>query len=331
MGTLAVFSQPEQSVAHTLLASQVAVMMGRKFEEGDWGQVYCHAKGIPLHDWSNLNIDVAHEGLGVEHKMLCVKSDRPIKENCGTSLMHPAATRSIRIPELKDATRAARNVLGQYVLLINERTAKVRTVAGKADMRFGWLLWQDNLHEFLYWEEPMTPPNPDDYIAEWKESGGGTRKKSRNLWVYEKATGKKRFSITTMAGAKIQPYFDVPPPSDPNLYYFRVQGEQFDGAVRVWIPKILIHFLEKLLGSCDGTVLSEAILKLASEMPAEKTDGKLVTHAIAEAEPILLSPQAYEKLQQFFPGVSDSHRIQLFVTFLAKSMKVIRDNPALGI
>ena len=42
-------------------------MMGRKLEEGDWAEVYCRAKGLPNQGWSNLNIDVMHEGLGVEH------------------------------------------------------------------------------------------------------------------------------------------------------------------------------------------------------------------------------------------------------------------------
>ena len=44
-------------------------MMGRKFEEGDWADVYCTAKNIPNRGWSNLNIDVIYNGLGVEHKM----------------------------------------------------------------------------------------------------------------------------------------------------------------------------------------------------------------------------------------------------------------------
>jgi hypothetical protein len=65
--TLAAFNKDEYAKAHMLLASQVATMMGRKFEEGDWAYVYCTAKGIPVRGWSNLNIDVMHQGLGVEH------------------------------------------------------------------------------------------------------------------------------------------------------------------------------------------------------------------------------------------------------------------------
>jgi hypothetical protein len=87
-------------------------------------------------------------------------------------------------------------------------------------MRTGWLLWQESLRQFLYFEERMRIPDPDDYKAQWVDSGGGARKGSRNLWIYDKRTERKMFSVTTTAGAKIQPYFDVPPPDDPNLYLF---------------------------------------------------------------------------------------------------------------
>src|SRR5215831_8113244 len=93
---LKAFSDEEFKRAKVLLATQVAHMMGRKMEEGDWTHVYCLAKGIPPTGWSNLNIDVNYQGLGVEHKLLR-PSVRSIKAVCGTTMMHPAATRSIRI------------------------------------------------------------------------------------------------------------------------------------------------------------------------------------------------------------------------------------------
>jgi len=95
--TLPAFTKEEREKAHALLATHVAFMMGRKLEEGDWSQVYCRAKGIPERGWSNLNIDVMYRGLGVEHKALRRPSDAPLESVCGTRLMHPAATRSIRI------------------------------------------------------------------------------------------------------------------------------------------------------------------------------------------------------------------------------------------
>src|SRR5947209_2494357 len=96
--TLQAFTREQRLKAHALLAAKVAYMAGRKFEEGDWAEVYCRAKGIPLKGWSNLNIDIMHEGLGVEHKMLCYRSDADLAEAFGQTLMHPAATRSIRVP-----------------------------------------------------------------------------------------------------------------------------------------------------------------------------------------------------------------------------------------
>lgn len=54
--TLSAFNAEEKEKAHLYLATHVAEMMGRKFEEGDWAKVYCAAKGIPLGTWSNLSI-----------------------------------------------------------------------------------------------------------------------------------------------------------------------------------------------------------------------------------------------------------------------------------
>ncbi len=48
--TLPAFSPEEREQVHTLLATHVAYMMGRKLEEGDWAEVYCRAKGIPNED-----------------------------------------------------------------------------------------------------------------------------------------------------------------------------------------------------------------------------------------------------------------------------------------
>lgn len=294
-------------------------MMGRKLEEGDWTSVYCKAKGIPVAGWSNLSIDVMHAGLGVEHKMLCTRSAQPIAELCGTTLMHPAATRSIRIPEVQDATKAARDVLTQYADLIEQRRKKVReTGDGKgADLRTGWLLWQESLREFLYFEEEMVAPNPSDFRAEWKESGGGARKTSRNLWVYEKDSGRKRYSITTAAGAKIQPYFDVPPPNDPNVYVFVVQGEPLPGGlVRIWVSDLTAQAIESTLGTLDSDQLSKAILSaVASGATAKKEDAEVG----GEARELVVKSTAYDALCSAFEGVGDEHRMQLFLRHLRLS------------
>ncbi len=320
--TLPSFTVDELSQAQELLAARVASMMGRKMEEGDWSHVYCEAKGIPDTGWSNLNIDVAHGDLGVEHKMLCVKSSRPIREYCGTTLMHPAATRSIRIPSTDgDPTEVARDVLTQYGKLIEQRRHWVakKTGSDDVDLRTGWLLWQVELVEFLYWEERMLPPDPNAYTAEWRDSGGGSRRRSKNLWVYEKSTGKKRYSITTAAGPKIQPYFDVPPPNDQNLCFLQVQGEVLpSGSVRIWVTSMTAISIRNVLGSLALDDLNKAISDAHDLHRAGKLEVLLSDETAVALE---LSRLAYKQLVEALPGVSDEHRMQQLVHYLVTDGK----------
>ena len=316
--SLSAFSADERDQAHKLLASRVAFMMGRKFEEGDWADVYCAAKKIPNTGWSNLKIDVMRDLLGVEHKMLCYRKKPNIAEACGQTLMHPSATRSIRVPSTDtDPDEAMRDVLTQYADFIEARRSKVREqskVKGEPDMRTGWLLWQVSLRQFLYFEEEMLPPNPDDYKADWNKSGGGARKESKNLWIYEKETGRKRYSITTEAGAKIQPYFDVPPPTDPNIYLFTVIGEIIDtGIVRVWLTEATARELKALIGSLDTDTVSRIVTESAAEAAKQSSVEEIKSEV---AQPITMTGDAYEALQAAFPGVSDEHCFQLLAQHL---------------
>jgi hypothetical protein len=318
--TLPAFTRMQRDRAHILLATNVAFMMGRKMEEADWSSVYCGAKEIPERSWSNLNIDVMHNGLGVEHKMLRVASEMPMKTFCGTSQMHPSATRAIRIgPTDGNPNEVMTSVLKQYAELLDQRRAKIKEDSPKAtpDLRTGWLLWQSNLTEFLYFEQEALNPDPRDYFAEWKESGGGSRKPSRNLWVYEKETGRKRYSVTTAAGAKIQPYFDVPPPNDPNIYIFRVQGEEIaPGVIRIWIGSSTARELEGIVGDLNPDRLNEVIVSAASE----QADGRGTATFIREdAVALSLTSESYKLLVATFPGaVSDEHLAQLLLSRLRK-------------
>lgn len=315
MSPLPTFTVSQAQLAKRLLATQVAQMYGRKLEEGDWTTVYCNAKGLPDTGWSNLHIDIEHEGLGVELKMLrCGQlGGRPIKSVCGTTLMHPSATRSIRIEDIdRSALLVKDDVLRQYAALVVARTERVAATArdGRADMRTGWLLWEDSLTEFLYFEERMYAPDPTRYYAEWNSTPArGIRKESKSLWIFENGTDRKRFSVTTAAGIKIQPYFDVPPPSDPNLYYFRVQGEPVDSdTVHLWVLPSTARALEALLGSLSKESLSSAILSNATALAAVALsaleDGGL-------AVPIPVSVRAYEVLTGLWEAASDEHRAQL--------------------
>lgn len=319
--TLPAFDGAQTLKVHRLLATRVAQMMGRKLEEGDWIEAYCLAKDIPSQGWSNLHIDVNWRGLGLEHKMLSRPSDRPLIEACGTTLMHPSLTRSIRIPEGQDNPRAVmQTVFAQYADLLAAREASVKEAwpGLKPDMRTGWLLWRTDLREFIYFEEQTTAPVPEYYDAEWHETEGRGRKSSRNLWVFEKATGRKRYSVTTAAGAKIQPYFDVPPPGDPNLYHFQVQGERVgDAEVRIWVTAATFRELTRILdGNVSASSVSAAIGRAASEAkPIEVATSPLAEEAV----PITVTGEAYDLLTAAFPGVSDEHMFQLFLKQLAAS------------
>lgn len=316
---LQAFTEAEYEKAHRLLATRVAYMMGRKFEEGDWAEVYCGAKSIPRVGWSNLNIDVVHGCTGVEHKMLRPPGDKPVRMVYGSRLMHLSATRSIRIED-GDADQVMRLVLRQYADFIEQRREFIRRQcpSGEPEMRTGWVLWQSNLRELLYFEEETTVPSPDDFIAEWHENiGKGARKESKSLWIYEKDTYQKKYSVTTSAGAKIQPYFDVPPASHPNVYSFRVQGYEFEpGYVRVWIPIATVRELERLVGDVSSENLERLILYSGSDLKDSHPVYNVNTEEVRE---LTLTSDSYVVLEGMFPeAVSDAHRFQLLVTYLTR-------------
>ena len=320
MPTMKAFTAEEVKSAKVFLATRVASMMGRKLEEGDWTSVYCRAKKLPDVGWSNLHIDVNFEGLGLELKLLRIAglAGRPLKSVCGTTLMHPALTRSIRIDNTsRPANTVMRDVFEQYAALVEARTNAVRNAAprSKPDMRIGWLIWEDLLAEFLYFEEPMRAPDAKNYYAVWNETKArGVRKSSTSLWIYEKSTKQKRYSVTTSAGIKIQPYFDVPPPNDSHLYYFRVQSEPVDAdTILLWVAASTAKELKQQIGSLEKEAVSETILRVTTgerraAVPANPDED------LAVAIPI--SAAAYKALLDAWEGVSDEHRMQLLVKAL---------------
>ena len=309
--TLPAFSVKEQQRAYRLLVARVAHMGTRKFEEGDWTDVYCGAKGIPKTGWSNLHIDIIHDAVGVEQKMMSRSVNRPITAWCGTMIMHPSATRALRIDSInRDADAVMADVFRQYGELIERRTQKIRQMGfDQPDMRTGWLLWQESLRQFLYFEERMKAPDPKDYYAIWNEhASSATRLGSKNLWIYERASKQKRFSVTTQAGIKLQPYFEVPPMDDRNLYVFIAQGEEAGGGqVRLWLTTATARDLYELVGDLEVEHVSNTILsaELRTGADAVIVEGEKVVE-------VLVSDKAYVKLSNF-SGFSDEHRVRAFI------------------
>lgn len=322
MPTLPAFTADQAKRAKLFLATQVASMMGRKLEEGDWSSVYCRAKNIPDFGWSNLHIDVSHEGFGLEMKLLRIAdlNGKPLRSVCGETLMHPAATRSIRIDDINaDAQQVMEDVFAQYAELIQQRTERVRAAApagSPIDMRVGWLVWEDDLTEFLYFEEPMLPPDPAKYFAVWNITPArGVRKPSKSLWIYNRTTRQKRYSVTTSAGVKIQPYFDVPPPSEENLYYFRVQSEPVDpDTIWLWVASSTANALKERLGSLDRDVVSAAVAEVLAKgaIPSAATNPEEDL-----AVPVPISAATHTQLLAAWDAVSDEHRAQLLLKALA--------------
>lgn len=320
MSPLPAFTAAEVRRTRRLLAAHVAYMMGRKLEEADWSDVYCAAKGIPQQGWSNLNLDVMHGPLGLELKMLGRPATVPITRDCGTTLMHPALTRAIRIDSLdSDPNDVMQAVFRQYAELVTRRTASVaeRNPGVAPDMRIGWLLWQTSLRQFLYFEQRMEAPDPGQFRAIWNQRGTtGSRLGSKNLWIYEVDTNKKRYSITTQAGIKIQPYFDVPAMDDPHVYIFTVQGEELeDGRVRMWATQETARGLERIIGSLDTQSVSEAILS------ADPGGGvSEIRHESDLVREIIVSLSAYERLAAEFEGVNDELKLRSLLAQLHGQM-----------
>ena len=189
----------------------VRSLQGRKVEEDDWTKLYCDVKNAPYPGWSNLPFrDYIHEGIGVEFKLLKKKNPSSYMTKW---LMHPAATRKIDFDPSEAPEVAMAKVFAGWNSLIDEFEARVKATSkdGRADLRWGILLWAEDHSEFLYFEERLEKPQPEDFAAKWHE-GKHRGKETRNLHIFERANPKiKRFSVTMPGnGSKLQPYFRIP-------------------------------------------------------------------------------------------------------------------------
>jgi hypothetical protein len=309
-------SNEEKNRIKRLLASKVVGMFGRKLEEADWTEVYCKGRGIPNQGWSNLRLDVMIPGLGLEIKMLSVK-DVPIVNQCGTSLMHPSATRSISLPS-GNAHTAMKQVLTEYSELLETRRLSVEKQFGeKAELRSGWLLWKRNLDEFLYFEEKLEVPDFSQFTADWYEhNSDSARRRSRNLWIFDQY-GRKRYSVTTERGVKVQPYFDIPPLGAKNMAIFKIQGEEIkDNLVRIWLTS---STFEKLLSLFNSNFSSKKFAEILGDIPALLA-GEVLESLEADLREIQIEKEIYERLCEKISGVSDEHRIRQFISHVSKNL-----------
>lgn len=247
----ATFTEEEAENVQHLLEGLVRALRhvpgGGKMEEGYWSFIYHSVRGTHAPGWSNLPMrDYAHAGLGVEMKLL--RRNRPLQEQ-GNRLMHPAATRTISFDPAQPADVCMRQVLnqfGQQIATFRERVAEAGGTA-TAEIRWGVLLWSPTLTDFLYFEERMGEPSPDDYYARFVE-GTHRGKATRNLHVFERGTDVKRFSVTLPnKGAKVQPYFDVPKIGE-GAYAFSVPD---DDRKPLWVSERTVELIERAAAGQD--------------------------------------------------------------------------------
>ena len=190
--------------------------------------------------------DFVHAGVGVEMKLL--ERNRPLQDQ-GNRLMHPSATRRISFNPADPPEVCKAQVLKQFGQEIADFRQRVSDASGAsvADIRWGVFLWSPTLTEFLYFEERMGEPNPDDYYAKFVD-GKHRGKPTRNLYIFERATDVKRFSVTLPdKGAKIQPYFDVPK-IGKGAYGFSVPD---DNRKPLWLSGRTVELIEEAAAGQD--------------------------------------------------------------------------------
>lgn len=320
--TVAAFSEAERQRAYKLIASKVATMGGRKLEEDDWNSVYLQAKQIPGSGWSNTDLDINHEGLGVESKLKKSTRQGGVLSYCGETVMHPAGTRAVEPPPNGfgggDPDEAAKFMIEEYANYIRRRKEEVRENApnDEVDLRISLLMWEGDLSEFIYFERDWsTPPDPNDYYGEWHHHNrSGSRQSSTNLWIYRTSDDEKRYSVTER-GIKVQPYIDVPEKDSDHLYHFVAQGETPGESTktRVWVPPTLNSHLKMKLGSdVDGEELSDKIGEFAESVASGEIDLSADDEMedISIAEPFDITQEAYSILQRLSEA-SDTDALRL--------------------
>lgn len=260
MSPILAFTESEndrvQAMLETLVRSLRLVPGGGKMEEGYWSYIYHTIHHAPVAAWSNLPMrDFLHNGSGVEMKLL--QRNSPLAAQ-GQRIMHPAATRTLLFDPSQDAEICKNHILEQFVTRIADfRNRAAQTCSGcEPDIRWGIFLWKPTLDEFLYFEERIREPDPNDFYAHFIV-GTHRGKPTRNLHIFEKATNIKRYSVTMPEkGAKLQPYFDVPQIGQ-GAYLYTIPN---DNRKPIWLAEETIQALQQVSSnrnqSIDELILS---------------------------------------------------------------------------
>lgn len=264
------FSKEEVDSVQQMLGDLVRALRvvpgGGKVEERHWSHIYHAVRKAPTVGWSNLPMrDFRHGGLGVEMKLL--KRRSPLRDQ-GRRLMHPSATRRIEFDPSLDAGVCKKQVLTQFADQISAFRERVAETAAEVtpDIRWGVFLWNPSLEEFLYFEEVMEEPDPDDFYADFVEVRHRGRP-TRSLYIFEKETGIKRYSVTMPErGAKIQPYFDIPYVGR-GAYAFTVPNDKLKP---VWLNNEAFDALQKASRGQDLNEFVLAALRALKELAASK-------------------------------------------------------------
>lgn len=242
--------QEVQRMLETLVRVLRIVPGGGKMEEGYWSYIYHQVRHAPIRSWSNRTMrDFLYGGLGVEMKLL--KRLSPLSDQ-GHRIMHPSATRTITFDPLLSAEECKVQILRQFGKQIAEFRNRVAQTStdGQVDIRWGVLLWREALDEFLYFEDVMEEPNPDDFVAEFV-AGTYQGKPTSNLHIFEKDSHIKRYSVTLpQNGAKVQPYFDVPYVGQ-GAYAFKIAQEDL---APVWLKRETFNALQDALKRQDQDI-----------------------------------------------------------------------------
>jgi hypothetical protein len=101
---------------------------------------------------------------------------------------------------------------------------------------------------------------------------------------------------------------------DPNLYFFRVQGESIDAStVLLWVSSSTASALANKLGSLDKAIVSKAITSLldGGVRPDAWDSG---SSELAQAIPV--DSAVYQRLLASWEANSDEHRAQLLIKLL---------------